>query len=152
MIYGVQLKTDNLPNYRMRQSNKIYVINEDRENLVTLNGLSEAAETLKLTIKNVSDIIRYSKVIEYNDHKVTLVYDKGENVIKTRNIEVQKIYKYDFDTKELLQTFNSTIEAAQHFQITTCTVLRYIAVEKIFSCKMVKDKAKRIFLSYLDNI
>jgi hypothetical protein len=29
-------------------------------------------------------------------------------------------------------------------------VLRYIAVEKIFSCHM--DKDKRIFLSYLDNI
>jgi phage anti-repressor protein len=150
MIYGIQLKTDELPNYRIRECSKIYVMNEDRENIGTFNGLSEAADILKLPIKNVSDIIRYAKVIEYNDHKVTLVYDKGENIIKTRNIEVPKIYKYDFDTKELLQTFNSTIEAAQHFEITTHTVLRYIAVEKIFSCQM--DKDRKILLSYRDNI
>jgi hypothetical protein len=150
MIYGIQLKTDDLPNYRIREFSKIYVMNEDRENVCTFNGLSEAADILKLPIKNVSDIIRYAKVIEYNDHKVTLVYDKGENVIKTRNIEVRKIYKYDFDTKELLQTFNSTIEAAQHFEITTHTVLRYIAVEKIFSCQIEKDR--KILLSYRDHI
>ena len=100
----------------------------------------------------MSDIIRYSKVIEYNDHKVTLVYDKGETIVKTRNIEIQKIYKYDFETKELLQTFNSTIEAAQHFGITNSTILRYIAVEKVFSEKVYIKKPRQILLSYLDNI
>jgi hypothetical protein len=150
MICGIQLKFDTLPFYKLRNLSKIYTIDENKKILNTFNGLSEASENLKLEIKTISDIIRYSKVIHYKDQKVTLVYEKESNIITKRNIQNKIIYKYDFDTKKLLKTFNSTIEAAHHFEITTPTILRYIAVERVFSCK--NDDCKNIFLSYLDNI
>ena len=150
MICGIQLKFDTLPFYKLRNLSKIYTIDENKKILNTFNGLSEASENLKLEIKTISDIIRYSKVIHYKDQKVTLVYEKESNIITKRNIQNKIIYKYDFDTKKLLKTFNSTIEAAHHFEITTTTVLRYIAIENVFSCK--NDDCKNIFLSYLDNI
>ena len=84
------------------------------------------------------------------DRKFRYVYDKDTNIIITRNIENKPIYKFDFDTKKILQIFQSTKEAAIHFEITTSTILRYIAVEKIFSNK--KDTNKNILLSYSNNI
>ena len=150
MIYGIQLKTDELPSYRIRERSKIYIINEDKEITSTFNGLNDAANKLELSQKEVSDIIRYLKVIEYENERVMLIYEKQENVVKERNVEIKNIYKYDFDTKELLKTFSSTKEAANNLDITTSTILRYIAVEKIFISK--KDASKKILLSYLDNI
>ena len=126
------------------------MMNEKKEILNTFNGLSQTSEKLNLEIKTISDIIRYSKVIEYDNQKVTLIYDKDTNIIITRNIENKPIYKFDFDTKKILQIFQSTKEAAIHFEITTSTILRYIAVEKIFSNK--KDTNKNILLSYSNNI
>ena len=76
------------------------------------------------------------------------IKDFGDNLIKTRNVEKKIIYKYNFDTKQLLQKFNSTTEAAHHFDISNHTILRYISIQKIFSYK----NEKNIILSYLDNI
>jgi hypothetical protein len=149
-IHGIQLKTDKLPKVRKRDVNKIYMVNENKDIVDTYNGLNDASEKLNLEIKSVSDIIRYSKVFDFEDEKMLLIYEKGDNVIVKRNIETPPIYKYDFDTKELLQKFDSTSEAANHFEITTHTVLRYIAVENIFTTK--NDENKNILISYLDNI
>ena len=77
-----------------------------------------------------------------------LIYDKDNNLIKTRNVEKKIIYKFNFDTKQLLQKFNSTVEAAHHFDISNHTILRYISIQKVFSCK----NETNILLSYLDNI
>ena len=147
-IYGIQFKSHELPKYTLRNHNKIYMLNENRDVIETFNGLSEASNKLKLEIKTVSDIIRYSKIINNNNQKVMLIYDKGDNLIKTRNVEKKIIYKYNFDTKQLLQKFNSTTEAAHHFDISNHTILRYISIQKIFSYK----NEKNIILSYLDNI
>jgi hypothetical protein len=150
MIYGIQLQTDKLPNIRKRDFCKIFMINEKKEIMNTYNGLSEVAEKLKLEIKTVSDIIRYSKVIEHDDEKIILIYDKYENVVKKRNVETKAIYKYNFDTKQLLQTFYSTRDVSTNLEITTSTVLRYINIAKVFTSK--KDNNQQIILSYLDNI
>jgi phage anti-repressor protein len=149
-IYGLQLITDKIPNYKLRDLNKIYMINENKDIVHTYNGLAEASEILKLEIKQISDIIRYTKVMEYENEKMIMVYEKGDNLIKKRNVEVKWIYKYDFDTKELLNSFSSTKEAANHFEITTHTILRYISIEKVFTTK--KDGKRNILLSYLSNI
>jgi hypothetical protein len=148
MVYGIQLKTDALPNYRLRTFNKINIINENKEVIGSFNGLSEATELLNLEVKYVSDCIRYSRVIEYLDQKVLLVYDKGDTIIKTRNVEKDIIYMFNFESKELIRTFESSVDAANYFNITTSTVTRYIAVEKIFAYK----DDKTIILSYLKNI
>jgi len=150
MIYGIQLQTDKLPNIRKREFCKIFMINEHKEILNVYNGLSEIAEKLKLDIKAISDIIRYTKVIEYDNEKIILVYDKDENVVKKRNVEIKPIYKYNFDTKQLLQTFYSTRDVSTNLEITTSTVLRYINIAKVFISK--KDGNSQIVLSYLDNI
>ena len=156
-ICGIQLKTDELPDCRIRDFTKILMINENKEIINTFNGLSEASDKLNLEIKTISDIIRYMKVLSINvddtnniEQKVTLVYNKDESIITKRKVKSKPIYKYNFETKELLHTFESTIEAAQKFNITTSTVLKYIGTEYIFSCK---DNPKiNILLSYLDNI
>jgi hypothetical protein len=126
------------------------MINENKDIVNTFTGLNEASEKLELTTKQISDIIRYLKVITCENEKVTLIYENEENVIKKRNTETKLIYKYDFDTKQLLQTFASTKEAAINLEVTTCTILRYIAVEKIFVSK--KDSNKNIILTSLNNI
>ncbi|MEY3420068.1 MAG: Anomala cuprea entomopoxvirus, partial [Bacteroidota bacterium] len=150
MVYGIQLKTDALPNFRLRTFNKINAVNENKEIIQTFNGISEAAELLNLEIKEVSDTIRYSRVIDMDNQKVLLVYDKGDTLIKTRAVHNDIIYLFDFHMKTLIRTFQSSIEAANYFQITKSTVLRYIAVEKVFSSK--NEPGKQILLSYLDNI
>lgn len=150
MIYGIQLKTDDLPYYRLKTFNKINIVNENKELVGTFNGLSEAAEHLNLEVKTVSDIIRYSRVIDYMDQKVLLVYDKGDTIIKTRNVEKDIIYMFNFDTKEIIRTFETSTDVANYLNVNQSTVLRYIAVENIFACK--NQPGKKILLSYLDNI
>ena len=150
MIYGIQLNTDKLPNYRIRNLSTIYAINENKEIVNTYNGLADAADKLNLEIKYVSDNIRYSRVIDYEDEKILLIYEKGENLIKKRNVQIKYIYKYDYDTKELLEKFETTKDVANSLEISTYTVLRYIYIAKVFNTK--KDGNKKILLSYLNNI
>lgn len=150
MIYGIQLNTSKLPAYKMRDLSTVYMVNDDKEIVNTYNGLADEADKLNLEVKTVSNIIRYCKVIEYDSEKVTLIFEKEENVIKKRNMQKKHIYKYDYNTKQLLEKFDSTIEAANHFNITTNTVLRYINIAKVFTTK--KDENRQILLSYLQNI
>jgi hypothetical protein len=155
IIYGLQLKSDDLPYYRLRYSNKINIINENKELIGTFNGLSEASELLHLEVKAVSDIIRYSRVIDYQPPgethvKALLVYDKGDTLIKTRAVEKNSIYMFNFDTKDLIRTFETSVEASNYLNVNKCTVLRYIAVEHVFQCK--NHPNTHILLSYLDNI
>lgn len=65
-------------------------------------------------------------------------------------MEIKYIYKYNYDTKELLEKFETTKDAANSLEITTHTILRYISIVKIFNTK--KDGKTRILLSYLDDI
>lgn len=149
-IFGIQMKSDKLPYYHQRNMNKIYMINENKDIVTVFNGLSDASHKLNMEPKKVSDTIRYSKTINYEDEIVMLFYEKGHNVIKKRNVESKTIYKFDFATKELLQTFNSTVEASSNLEITTSTVMRYISIAHVFQSK--KDGNKNIILSYLEDI
>lgn len=149
-IYGIQLKTDKLPTYRIRENSTIHMLNDEKEILNVYNGLEDASDKLNLKIKTISDIIRYYKVIDYKQEKIILVYNKEENVIKRKNMELKIIYKYNYDTKELLKKYNSVKEAIIDLEITSHTIYRYININKVFNTK--KDDKVNVLISYLDNI
>ena len=149
MIWGIKIN-NGIEKHNIKKCNKIHVLNENKETLIIFNGLSEASEKLNLKVKTISDIVRYSKVIEYKNQKVILVYDKEENLIKTKSIKMDPIYKFNYDTKELLTIFYTQKEAIIDLEITPNTISRYINVAKVFNTK--KDGNINILLSKLNDI
>ena len=150
LIYGIQLNSDKLPFTNVRECNKIHMINENKETLIIYNGLNDASLGLSLELKQISDIIRYSKVIEYETQKVTLIYEIKDNLIIPKTIKMEKVFKFNYDTKEILKTYTSRKEILIDLEITSNTILRYINVQKVFKTK--KDGNINILLSRLDNI
>ena len=151
-VWGLQLKTDKLPTYGIRYKETcklIYKINVDtKEILETYNGLSEASEKLNLSIKKISDNIKFIKIYTENDLRILLKYDEETSIIFNKRTLINKnIYKFNYTTKELLNTYESLKECENKLNISSYTILKYIK-----SKKTLTENNNIIILSYHKNI
>ena len=149
-IWGIQLKTDKLPMIIDTYRNKIYKINVDTKKIIkTYYGLSEISEEFNLTLKTVSNHIKYNKIIDdtCGKIKILLKYEDDRSIIFNKRTTLKKVYKFDYNTKKILDTFDGIIGAATKLNISTTTVGKYIKTQKTFN-----DNNVSVLLSYHDDI
>lgn len=149
-IWGIQLKTDESPKCNIRDKytcKKIYKINVDTKEILEIYyGLSEASEKLNLQSKTISDYIRFSKLFDENNIKILLKYeDNDENVIFNKRLTLKKVYKINYESLEVLDTYDGIIGAANKLNISATTVGKYLKTQKTFKNSL--DNVK-VLLSY----
>ena len=100
-----------------------------------------------MSVKNISDNIIFQKTFQDNETRVLLMYeckeDEKSNVVFNKRITLKPVYKINFDTKEILDTYDGLIGAANKLSISTTTVAKYINSKKTFKIDGIK-----IALSY----
>jgi phage anti-repressor protein len=154
-VWGIQLKSSPLPTYRSSTNtcNKIYQIDLDTKEVIgILYGLSEASLKFSMLPEVISNRIRYKKPFEVRGKTVLLVYDKPnlEHVGIKRNVQHKTIYKFDIDSKTIVESYKTICEAGKQNGLSTKTISRYIKVQQIFKTK--KDGNVAFLLTYKDVI
>ena len=165
-MWGIQLKTDKLPRcglINQKTCKKIYKINVDTKNIIeTYSGLSEASEKLNISVKTISDNIRFNKTFNEQDIRILLKYEENDDneendneeneddneendnkVVFNKRITLKKIYKINYDTKDILDEFDGLIGASKKLNISTTTIAKYIKNNKQLTINNIK-----IILSY----
>lgn len=158
-VWGIQLKTDAPPKFQsvagISARKQIYQIDfATKEQTRVFESLSEASHKLNIPVKTLSDNIRYKKSFMLESKRIILVYDKSnlEHIGNKRNMNHKVIYKFNIDTKELIESYKTFKEAAEKNNMSTNTASRYIIIRQIFSTK--KDGDIQMVLTYnnsLDN-
>lgn len=139
-IWGIQLKTSPPPTYHSRQNtcNKIYQIDfETKEIMEIINGLAEASRKFSLLPEILSHKIRYQKMFVYDNKRILLVYDKPnlEHIGVKRNLRYKPIYKFNLESKRLIESYKTIVEAAKLNGLSKHTISKYIKIQQIFNTK-----------------
>lgn len=152
-IWGIQLKTSPLPTYHSRQNacNKIFQIDfETKEVTHIIDGLAEASRKFSLLPEILSHKIRYKKPFVYQNKRILLVYDKPnlEHIGVKRNVLHKPIYKFDLESKTLIESYKTIVEAAEKNGLHKETIAKYIKKQQIFNTK--RDGDAKVVLTHDD--